>query len=168
MVIGNDAKLGKYAFGMDKDTAFKVSREDVNGTRYFYYTFSTALKNVSIGNNVEIGEQAFIGCTSLTSVTIPSGVKTMGYWAFKGCTGLVSLVIREGVTSIGERSFSDCTALRTVTIPVSMKRIENEAFIYCSVLETVYYAGTADQWRTIFVGSFNYKLTGANIVYNHR
>lgn len=137
------------------------------GKNAFYHC--TVLENVVLPDGLfQIGEQAFIGCTSLTSVTIPSGVKTMGYWAFKGCTGLVSLVIREGVTSIGERSFSDCTALRTVTIPVSMKRIENEAFIYCSVLETVYYAGTADQWRTIFVGSFNYKLTGANIVYNHR
>lgn len=115
-----------------------------------------------------IGEQAFIGCTSLETVTIPSAVKTMGYWAFKGCTGLTSLVVREGVTAIGERSFSDCTALRTVTLPASIKRIENEAFIYCSSLETVYYASTSTQWGGIYIGSFNYKLTGANIVYNHR
>ena len=117
---------------------------------------------------VNIGEQAFIGCTALETVTIPSAVKTMGYWAFKGCTGLTSLIVREGVIAIGERTFSDCTALRTVTLPTSISRIENEAFIYCTVLETVYYAGSASQWSSIYIGSFNFKLTGANIVYNHR
>lgn len=137
------------------------------GKNAFYHCKNLAEITLPAGLT-NIGEQAFIGCTSLKTVTIPSSVKTMGYWAFKGCTGLASLVVREGVTAIGERSFSDCTALRTVTLPVSIKRIENEAFIYCALLDTVYYAGSSTQWDAVYIGSFNYKLTGANFVYNHR
>ena len=38
-----------------------------------------------------IGEYAFDGCTSLTSVMIPVGVTSIGYRAFDGCTGLTSV-----------------------------------------------------------------------------
>lgn len=35
-----------------------------------------------------IGTQAFAGCASLTSVTLPSTLKTLGLFAFDGCTNL--------------------------------------------------------------------------------
>ena len=53
---------------------------------------------------------AFYGCTGLTSVTIPNGVKSIGNGAFYGCTGLTSVTIPNGVTSIGDSAFSGTTA----------------------------------------------------------
>src|SRR5512144_527639 len=40
-----------------------------------------------------IGEVAFSGCTSLTSVTIPNSVTSLGVSAFGGCTSLTSVTI---------------------------------------------------------------------------
>ena len=40
-----------------------------------------------------IGEYAFSGCTSLTSVTIPSSVTSIGDRAFSGCTSLASVYL---------------------------------------------------------------------------
>ena len=39
-----------------------------------------------------IGEEAFRGCTGLTSITIPNSVTSIGSYAFNGCTGLTSIM----------------------------------------------------------------------------
>ena len=56
------------------------------------------IPEVVIVNGVEysiksIGDSAFEGCTSLTSLTIPSSVTTIGRWAFEGCTSLSSITV---------------------------------------------------------------------------
>ena len=60
----------------------------------------------------EIGENAFSGCSSLTSVAIPEGVTKIGYWAFSGCSSLTSVVIPDSVESIGNGAFARCSALK--------------------------------------------------------
>ena len=43
------------------------------------------------GSVTSIGDGAFIGCTGLTSITIPDSVTYIGYGAFWDCTGLMSI-----------------------------------------------------------------------------
>ena len=45
------------------------------------------------------------GCTSLTSVTIPNSVTSIGDYAFDDCTSLTSVTIPNSVTSIGSGAF---------------------------------------------------------------
>ncbi len=52
-----------------------------------------------------IGDSAFAGCTSLTSITIPDSVTTIGNHAFSNCTSLTSITIPDSVTSIGDSAF---------------------------------------------------------------
>ena len=54
------------------------------------------------------------GCTSLTSVTIPNSVTSIGDSAFSGCTSLTSVTIPDSVTSIGDGAFVGCTSLTGV------------------------------------------------------
>ena len=53
----------------------------------------------------------FIQCTTITSVTIPNTVTSIGEAAFQGCSGLTSINIPNSVTSIGDGAFKGCTSL---------------------------------------------------------
>ena len=55
-----------------------------------------------------IGNNAFWGCSGLTSVTIPNSVTSIGDKAFYYCRGLTSVTIPNSVTSIGKSAFSFC------------------------------------------------------------
>ncbi len=79
-----------------------------------------------------IGYNAFSGCSSLTSVTIPNRVRSIGDGAFGNCSGLTSVTIPNSVTSIGNYAFYGCSGLTSVTIPNSVRSIGDGAFKGCS------------------------------------
>ena len=84
-----------------------------------------------------IGDRAFINCSSLESVDIPSTVMSIGEQAFCGCSSLERLLIPERVNSIGNSAFQGCSGLTSITIPESVRSIGNFAFKDCSVLTSV-------------------------------
>ena len=84
-----------------------------------------------------IGDDAFHGCSGLTSVTIPNSVTSIGVDAFYNCSGLTSVTIPNSVTSIGSSAFSGCSGLTSVTIGNSVTSIGDGAFYGCSGLTSV-------------------------------
>ena len=68
-------------------------------------------------SNDKLGDYAFLGCSGLTSLTIPFGVTSIGNQTFDGCSGLTSLTIPSSVTSIGHAVFRGCSGLTSLTIP---------------------------------------------------
>ena len=88
--------------------------------------------NYTIPNSVTtIGDEAFWGCKSLTSINIPNSVTTIGFWAFAGCESLTSINIPNSVTTIGNEAFWGCKSLTNINIPNSVTTIGKRSFSGC-------------------------------------
>lgn len=83
---------------------------------YNAFAFST-LSSVTIPNSVtSIGTSAFGVCSGLTSVVIPNSIKTIGQSAFIQCESLTSVIIGSDIIYIYADAFRNCTSLTSVTI----------------------------------------------------
>jgi hypothetical protein len=65
--------------------------------------------------------------------------------AFLGCSGLTSVSIPLSVQSIGSTAFKDCSGLTMLFIPESVGFLDFDPFLGCSGLTDVYFAGDAPE-----------------------
>ncbi len=63
-----------------------------------------------------IAEAAFMGCTSLTLIEIPSTTSEIAKNAFKGCTALTRISIPENVKVIKSNAFADCSSSLYISV----------------------------------------------------
>ena len=140
-INGTDLRFIREMAGCDykgKGTEGKLATLDlseakiVKGGDYYYNYYGCYTLDDVIGN------QAFDGCSSLTSLTLPSSVTSIGSFAFSGCSGLTSLTLPSSVTSIGESAFRGCSSLASLTLPSSVTSIGKSAFSGCSGLTSIY------------------------------
>ncbi len=99
-----------------------------------------------------IGENAFYDCTSLTAVTLPDGLESIGNRVFCVCSALTSIDIPASVTSIGESAFNGCSSLAAVTLPDGLQSIGDNAFRGCSELTSIDIPASV---TSIGAGAFN-------------
>ncbi|SDB89840.1 leucine-rich repeat protein, partial [Williamwhitmania taraxaci] len=99
-----------------------------------FYLKSSLTKITFPSTLISIGEYAFFGCTNLSgALSIPNTVTSIGDNSFNGCSKLTgSLVIPSGVKTIADGAFSDCSGLTgTLTLPPSLTAIGNYTFDGC-------------------------------------
>lgn len=98
----------------------------------------TTLKTVTMGSGIaSIGNYAFDACSSLANLTLSSSLTSIGTYAFRGCASLTSLTVPNGVTSIGKYAFANCTALTSITLPNTLKSIGDYAFQKCTLVKQI-------------------------------
>ena len=120
----NDGTDGKLAI-LDLSEAKIVS----GGGSYLY--------NDSYTNDNELGSCAFLNCSGLTSLSLPSSLTSIEREAFAGCSGLTSLSLPSSLTSIKYRAFYGCSGLTSLSLPSSLTSIEYYAFYGCSGLTSL-------------------------------
>ena len=98
----------------------------------------------------EIDNYAFAGCASLSAITLPSTITSIGEYAFGivsylglsvPCSSLQSIVIPPSVTTIGAFAFTR-SGLTEIDLPYSVTTIETLAFGECDNLVSVYLPAT--------------------------
>ena len=84
-----------------------------------------------------IGENAFIYCYSLASVTLPPTIKRIDQSAFRACQSLTTIALPASLESIGMWAFYNCNHLESITIPASVTSIHEEAFRSCTAVKSI-------------------------------
>jgi len=84
-----------------------------------------------------IANQAFKDKTTITSITLPDSVLSIGYEAFYRCEYLATVSLGSGVTTIGDWAFGHCYKLKSISIPNSVTSLGNGALSDCVELESV-------------------------------
>lgn len=125
-------------------------------TEMGYSVFTDCPKLISAGSlgsgcNIEFGwsdaipENAFYECASITKLTVPGSVKTIGINALYNCAGLTSAGPIGGGYSyefgwndfIPEYAFYYCSGLKNVIIPENIQNLGDYAFYSCTALERI-------------------------------
>ena len=113
-----------------------------------------------------IASNAFNNNDTITSITIPDSVTTIGSFAFFICPNLATVTFGENsqLTTIREYAFYACPSLTSINIPDSVTTIGDFVFWFCSNLTTVT-LGENSQLTTIGINAFRdcSSLTSINI-----
>ena len=73
----------------------------------------------------EIPDYAFYGCTEMTTIVLPEGIKRIGREAFAGCESLTEIVIPDSVTKIDTKAFAGCYSLTKIVFGEGVSAINN-------------------------------------------
>jgi len=103
--MGENIKISGSPFSKSNVEKATVKSLSEAGSKAFV-NIGPALQGDIIINEgaTTIGNQAFNGCSSITSVSIPSTITVIDVSAFYNCKGLKSLKLPAGLTTIGWRS----------------------------------------------------------------
>ncbi len=78
---------------------------------------NTAIEGGKTYNVTGIGDDAFYGCTGVTSIEIPNSITSIGQNAFYGCTGLTTIVIPNSAVNLGSGILGGCANVVEATLP---------------------------------------------------
>ncbi|MDE6732885.1 MAG: sigma-70 family RNA polymerase sigma factor [Oscillospiraceae bacterium] len=102
------------------------------------FEYCTSLTHISIPTYVDVMEGSFEGCTNLKEVIfLGTELEKIGFNTFRNCTSLESIVVPNGVKSIAELAFDGCTSLKSITLPDTLEEIEANAFEGCTSLKEI-------------------------------
>lgn len=115
------------------------------------FKYPEKVKEIHIGDNITtIGSHAFMGCSDLKEIVIPSNVEYLGYslkhhelgfsHAFEGCIGLEKVTF--GINAWNDYDsckglFKNCVNLKEVKLPNTISCIPESTFENCENLEEI-------------------------------
>ena len=140
--------IGGYAF----DDCTNLKRVDISSIK----TWCGIVFNRTSANPLRNGADLYLNNEKVENLVIPDSVTSIGDCAFNGCTSLTSITIPDSVTSIGGYAFDDCTSLTSITIPDSVTSIGRSAFY-----NTGYYDDPAN-WNNGILYISNHLIAAKN------
>ena len=105
VTIGKDAIIGDAAFSLNPNSNFeRANEENEKGDRVYFFVYTSPLTSLTVGDNVTLGREAFMGAAKLETLTLGKNV-TIGDRAFYNAASLKEIDLSK-VTTIGSEAFS--------------------------------------------------------------
>ena len=118
--------------------------EDYEGQAYLpWASWLGSVRSLTVESGVTtLGNAACVGMQNLSRVSLPEGLTSIGDSAFSMTPQLKQLQLPESLTHIGVQAF-DSSGLTSVTIPAGVETIGQLAFFFCGDLTEITFAGDA-------------------------
>ena len=168
VTIGNDVilELGAFMYNNRINGRWQMLYYVKNAKRHYYYDYISPLKSLTIGNNVVIGESAFMGAADLASVTLGENI-VIGNQAFYNACSLKEILDHSGnnvgfagVVSIGELAFTGDEQFVFTDAEGQNIMISGESYVfhyYGVAFETIDLSGLVNKYETDEQGNKSYK-----------
>ena len=172
--------IGSGAFANNKNIKSVVIPEGVTEIGWNAFMDCTSLSSVTFPDSVEsivtgafdntawldiqrrknplviVNDILLDGKTASGDVTIPYGIKTIGYYAFcpdpiVGESKITSIQMPDSVEKIEMFAFGECSSLEWVTVSENLKLIGENAFLGCNSLVEI---GFPDSLNSIGISAF--------------
>lgn len=140
----SSSKDFSYVVGSDSEGSFvTITGYSGSDTELVFPSTLNGYKVKAIGPSTGNGIQG-ANTDKVTSVTVPSGVTSIGPYAFQNWTSLLNINTPVSLISIGNYAFRGCTSLEKfgVTSHVNLSRIGTGAFQNCTNLVLFYIRNT--------------------------
>ena len=149
-ILGSQISFGDEAFsGCESLTTLKTPN-NITGMGKNVFSGCTKLKIEEKYKKITISDASYVlgfaNCDILEEVALTSSVKAIGQNAFANST-LSKISLPEGLSTIGANAFAGCKNLKEVTIPSTVQRISKGAFDTPNM--TINYKGTKEQWDKV-------------------
>jgi hypothetical protein len=151
---------------VSNDGEFDIIKTALNGASNKYVKLDLSGNTLTAIPDFAFYDYIFMrGCATLTGITIPSGVTSIGGMAFYNCSYLQSVTLPNSVTNIKESAFLWCVNLTSVTLPDSVTSIGVQAFSSTGLV-SVTFIGTIPssgfRWYDSFDGDLRSKFYATN------
>ena len=133
-VPGSLTTLGSSAFSGCSNLDTLTLGEGLTAIQSYTFENCTSLERVSFPASLTfLAPRAFYNCAALTEVGYPVNWSTTSSSSgstspFLGCTALTSVTVPEGATMIPAYAFRDCAALEAISLPSTLTSIGSYAF----------------------------------------
>ena len=139
-VFAADFQVGDLHYKITSSTA-PMTVEVVQDASYKSLTTVSIPEKVTSGGDeyvvTSIGDNAFMGCSSLQAVSISGTVQEIGVNVFQSCTGLSSVNLSDGIKIIKASAFQKCSKLELIDIPNSVTFLGESVCLKCVALKSV-------------------------------
>lgn len=120
------------------------------------------MSSIVIDNSVTVlGNQAFYGCSSLTSFNFPNNLTYIEGACFRFANSITNLVVPNTVTNLGSGCFADMSGLTGATIGSGVTTTSTNLFLRDTNLKEVHFLGTTAP----SLGADAFKNTGIEKIY---
>lgn len=139
-----DGSNAVRATSVDSNGFIMEGKISVNGIGNNAFEGVKTFTSITLSDNVQfIGNEAFKDCTNLRNVEL-AHVQAVGNRAFEGCSSLEQVTFMDSTSVsatssvLGAETFYGCTSLQSVTFPNTLKSIGRGCFAKTTKLQSFY------------------------------